>query len=107
MRLICLLSFLLWPLSCRAETFVCQVFYTPSRTIQQRTWAFEHDGAQLQKVWIDGVATHAFSLTEAGVMTSQDNERIELIFLPGAARWLSDFKGHAQGEGDCVATSEQ
>ena len=77
----------------------CEPVYLPAR----ETWAREVElvgrEGQLREVRIDGQAVYTFSVRDTTVLTSQDNERIQIDF--GARTWRSDFRGLASGEGRC------
>lgn len=77
----------------------CEPVYMPAR----ETWAREVqlvalDG-RLREVRIDGQAVYTFSVRDTTVLTSQDNERIQIDF--GERTWRSNFRGQASGQGRC------
>lgn len=49
---------------------------------------------------LDGVLVYRFALNGPVVLTSLDNERIQLDLSQPA--WRSDFRGLADGQGLCV-----
>lgn len=87
----------------RAEATVtrlrCEPVYMPAR----HTWVREVElvgrGGRLSEVRIDGQAVYTFAVSDSVVMTSQDNERIQIDIAQRT--WRSDFRGLATGEGRC------
>ncbi|OAD41363.1 hypothetical protein LPB72_13135 [Hydrogenophaga crassostreae] len=77
----------------------CEPVYLPAR----ETWAREVElvgrEGRLSQVRIDGQAVYTFSVHDTTVLTSQDNERIQIDFA--ARTWRSDFRGLASGQGRC------
>ncbi|HEY9094773.1 MAG TPA: hypothetical protein VIN35_03440, partial [Hydrogenophaga sp.] len=56
-------------------------------------------GERLSEVRIDGQRVYTFSVRGAVVLTSQDNERIQIDMAQ--RQWTSDFRGQANGQGRC------
>lgn len=81
------------------QTLVCDVSYLPSRANWVRTVTVDHDNKRLRGVAVDGVAVHSFAVSGTVILTSQDNERIQLDVAQLA--WSSDFRGLATGQGHC------
>lgn len=81
----------------------CDVVYQPTQSTWVRQVVLTHSGKRLRTVAIDGVAVYTFALSGAVVMTSLDNERIQLDLSQPA--WTSDFRGWASGRGLCVLLS--
>ena len=48
---------------------------------------------------IDGVPVYTFAIAQTVIMTSLDNERIQID--TAARTWASDFRGQATGQGRC------
>jgi hypothetical protein len=81
------------------QTLVCDVVYLPSRANWLRTVTVDYDERRLRGVAVDGVAVHSFAVSGTVILTSQDNERIQLDVDQLA--WTSDFRGLATGQGRC------
>lgn len=77
----------------------CEVVYQPERSVWARTVRLSYDERRLLAVAIDGVAVHTFTVYDTWVLTSQDNERIQID--ANTRTWTSDFRGLAQGQGRC------
>lgn len=77
----------------------CEVVYQPAREVWVRAVRFDHDGARLRQLAIDGVVVYAFGLQGGRVVTAIDNERIQIDLTQRL--WRSDFRGKAQGQGRC------
>ncbi len=77
----------------------CEVVYLPERSTWTRAVVLTHSGKRLRSVSIDGVAVYTFALAGPVVLTSLDNERIQLDLSQPA--WTSDFRGLASGQGRC------
>ena len=77
----------------------CEPVYMPARQTWAREVALVGREGRLREVRIDGQAVYTFSVRDTTVLTSQDNERIQIDF--GARTWRSDFRGLASGEGRC------
>lgn len=78
----------------------CEVVYLPTRSTWVREVKLTHAGKRLREVAIDGVAVYTFALSGPVVLTSLDNERIQLDLSQPA--WTSDFRGLAAGQGICA-----
>lgn len=78
----------------------CEVVYLPERSTWVRDVTLTHSGKRLRTVAIDGVAVYSFALSGPVVLTSLDNERIQLDLSQPA--WTSDFRGLASGQGICT-----
>ena len=81
------------------QTLVCDVSYLPSRANWVRTVTVDYDDKRLRGVAVDGVAVHSFAVSGTVILTSQDNERIQLDVAQ--LGWTSDFRGLASGQGRC------
>lgn len=77
----------------------CDVVYQPQRAVWLRTVRLSYDTRRLLAVAIDGVPVHTFSVWGTWILTSQDNERIQID--ADGRTWQSDFRGLAQGQGRC------
>lgn len=80
-------------------TLVCEAVYLPARTTWTRTVTVDYDDRRIRQVVIDGQAVYTFAIQEAVILTSQDNERIQID--TSALTWSSDFRGLATGQGRC------
>ena len=81
------------------EHFVCEAVYMPSRAVWTRKVLIEHDEKRMRAVFIDGVKVYTFQVEGSVVYTALDNERIALDL--GNQTWSSDFRGLANGRGQC------
>ena len=81
------------------QILVCDVAYLPSRANWVRTVTVDYDNKRLRGVAVDGVAVHSFAVSGTVILTSQDNERIQLDVAQ--LGWTSDFRGLASGQGRC------
>ena len=81
------------------QTLVCDVSYLPSRANWLRTVTVDYDDQRLRRVTVDGVVVHSFAVSGTVILTSQDNERIQLDVAQ--LGWTSDFRGLASGQGRC------
>ena len=82
-----------------SKTWVCDVAYMPSRANWVRTVTVAYDNKRVRQVTVDGVAVHSFAVSGTVILTSQDNERIQLDLTQPT--WRSDFRGLATGQGQC------
>ena len=80
-------------------TLLCAVFYTPARSMWRREVVIEHDAQQVLALRIDGQSPYTFAAQGQTLLTSQDNERIQIDWAQGL--WHSDFRGLAAGQGSC------
>jgi hypothetical protein len=77
----------------------CEVNYLPERSTWVREVVLVHDARALRAVRIDGVAVYTFNVAGTVVLTSLDNERIQIdVARPG---WTSNFRDLATGQGGC------
>lgn len=81
----------------------CEAVYMPARSTWVREVELVGNGGRLSEVRIDGQSVHSFSVSDTTVLTSQDNERIQINL--GERSWSSDFRGLAKGEGRCEGIS--
>jgi hypothetical protein len=95
---------LTWPAAADVKSvrMLCEAVYLPARTVWAREVELEHNGQALTAVRIDGVAVYAFSVDGTQVLTSLDNERIQID--TAGQTWHSDFRGLAQSQGRCERT---
>lgn len=99
------LTTLLWPLwagAHGAETkamLECEPVYMPARTVWLRTVDIAYDQRQIRSVSIDGQKVYSFQVYDTWILTSQDNERIQIN--TASLEWTSDFRGLAMGKGRC------
>lgn len=77
----------------------CEVVYQPARTVWARTVRLTYDERRLLAVAIDGLPVHTFTVYGTWILTSQDNERVQID--AETRTWQSDFRGQAQGQGRC------
>ena len=77
----------------------CEVVYQPARQVWVRELTLSHEDKRLTRVAIDGVPVYTFAVYEQWIMTSQDNERVQIDV--GSRTWQSDFRGLASGQGRC------
>ena len=80
-------------------TLVCEPVYLPARTTWTRTVTVAYDQRRIREVTIDGQAVYSFAIQETAILTSQDNERIQID--TAALTWSSDFRGLATAQGRC------
>lgn len=80
-------------------TLVCEPVYLPARTTWTRTVVVAYDQRRIREVTIDGQAVYSFAIQETAILTSQDNERIQID--TAALTWSSDFRGLATAQGRC------
>lgn len=79
--------------------FVCEAVYQPAHTVWVRTVDIAYDARRVTAVSVDGVPVHSFAVRGEVLLTSLDNERIQ-IDTAGPA-WTSDFRGVASAQGRC------
>jgi hypothetical protein len=79
----------------------CELVYLPQRHTWDRVLTLHHSRRRLQAVAVDGVPVHSFRLAGHTLLTSLDNERIQIDL--DAGRWQSDLRGIVEGQGACVA----
>lgn len=77
----------------------CEPVYMPARSTWVREVELVGKDGRLSEVRIDGQAVYTFAVRDTTVLTSQDNERIQIDF--GEGTWRSDFRGLASGQGRC------
>lgn len=80
-------------------TLVCEAFYLPSRAIWARTVTVAYDQRRVREVAIDGQAVYSFAIQDTLILTSLDNERIQIDVA--AQTWRSDFRSLATAQGRC------
>mgnify|MGYP006213653801 CR=1 FL=1 len=73
--------------------------YMPAQTVWPRTVAITYDQRKVKTVSIDGQKVYTFQVRDTWILTSMDNERIQIN--TAALSWTSDFRGLAKGEGRC------
>ncbi len=78
---------------------VCEAAYLPARSVWRRTVEIVYDQKRVQSVAIDGVPVYAFSVRGTLILTSMDNERIQVD--TATQTWTSDFRGLATSQGHC------
>lgn len=83
-----------------ATRLVCDVVYLPTRASWVREVVLSHSRQRLTTVAVDGVPVYSFALNGTWVLTSLDNERIQIDLSQPA--WTSDFRGLATGQGHCA-----
>ena len=77
----------------------CEAVYMPARETWVREVELVGQGGRLNEVRIDDQAVYTFAVRDTVVLTSQDNERIQIDFA--AHTWRSDFRGLASSQGRC------
>lgn len=80
-------------------TLICEAVYLPARTTWTRTVNIAYDKKRVRAVQIDGVPVYTFAIQETVILTSIDNERIQID--TAAQTWSSDFRGQATAQGRC------
>ena len=80
-------------------TLVCEAVYLPARTTWTRTVNIAYDKKRVRAVQIDGVPVYTFAIQETVILTSIDNERIQID--TATQTWSSDFRGQATAQGRC------
>lgn len=95
-----------WPVSVNANqprtgqaAMLCEAVYMPAQTVWPRTVAIEYDQRRIKAVSIDGVKVYTFAVRDTWILTSMDNERIQINTATLA--WTSDFRGLASAQGRC------
>ncbi len=78
---------------------VCEAVYLPARTIWVRRVVIAYDDHRVSEVRIDGVPVYSFAINGTVILTSLDNERIQID--TAAQTWTSDFRGLASAHGRC------
>ena len=81
-------------------TLRCEATYMPARTNWTRTVVIGIDDQRVRKVSIDGVPVYTFVIADTVILTSIDNERIQID--TATLSWTSDFRGMASGQGRCL-----
>jgi hypothetical protein len=95
-----------WPALSQADQprtgqaeMLCEAVYMPAQTVWPRTVAIEYDQRRIKAVSIDGVKVYTFNVRDTWILTSLDNERIQINTATLA--WTSDFRGLATAQGRC------
>jgi hypothetical protein len=78
---------------------LCDAVYMPAQTVWPRTVVIEYDQRRIKAVSIDGVKVYTFNVRETWILTSMDNERIQIN--TATLTWTSDFRGLALAQGRC------
>ena len=78
---------------------VCEAVYLPARTTWVRRVAIEYNEQRVKAVRIDGVTVYSFAIAGTVILTSLDNERVQID--TAAQTWTSDFRGLASAQGRC------
>lgn len=78
---------------------VCEAAYLPARTVWSRTVTIAYDQKRVRSVAIDGVPVYTFAIRGTVILTSLDNERIQID--TAEQTWTSDFRGVASAQGRC------
>ena len=101
-----LLMGVVWPARIQAAqprsgqtAMLCEAVYMPAQTVWPRTVAIEYDQRRIKAVSIDGVKVYTFNVRDTWILTSMDNERIQINTATLA--WTSDFRGLATAQGRC------
>lgn len=77
----------------------CEPVYMPAQTVWPRTVAITYDQRKVKTVSIDGQKVYTFQVRDTWILTSMDNERIQIN--TATLTWTSDFRGLATSEGRC------
>ena len=77
----------------------CEPVYMPAQTVWPRTVAITYDQRKVKAVSIDGQKVYTFQVRDTWILTSMDNERIQIN--TATLTWTSDFRGLATSEGRC------
>lgn len=77
----------------------CEAVYLPARTTWTRLVSIGYDQQRVRTVQIDGVPVYTFTVRDTVILTSTDNERIQID--TAAQTWSSDFRGAATSQGRC------
>lgn len=77
----------------------CEAVYLPARTTWTRLVSIGYDQQRVRTVQIDGVPVYTFNVRDTVILTSTDNERIQID--TAAQTWSSDFRGAATSQGRC------
>lgn len=77
----------------------CEAVYLPARTTWTRLVSIGYDQQRVRTVKIDGVPVYTFNVRDTVILTSTDNERIQID--TAAQTWSSDFRGAATSQGRC------
>ncbi|QCB47557.1 hypothetical protein [Hydrogenophaga sp. PAMC20947] len=78
---------------------VCEAAYLPARSVWKRTVEIGYDQKRVRSVVVDGVPVYSFSVSGTVILTSLDNERIQID--TATQTWTSDFRGLATSQGHC------
>lgn len=78
----------------------CEAVYLPARTTWTRLVTIGYDQQRVRTVQIDGVPVYTFNVRDTVILTSTDNERIQID--TAAQTWTSDFRGAATSQGRCL-----
>lgn len=78
---------------------LCEAVYQPARSTWSRAVDIRYDERRIREVAIDGVPVYTFAVHGTLILTSQDNERIQIDTASGS--WTSDFRGVASAQGRC------
>ncbi len=83
-------------------TLVCEAVYLPAQASWVRTVTVAYDRRRIREVAIDGQVVHSFAIQDTLILTSQDNERIQIDVA--SQTWRSDFRGLSTSQGRCERT---
>ncbi|MEW6480109.1 MAG: hypothetical protein AB1455_11730 [Pseudomonadota bacterium] len=83
----------------RQVQLVCEAVYLPARSTWTRSVDIRYDDRRIREVAIDGQPVYTFAVRGTVILTSQDNERIQIDTAGGS--WTSDFRGLASAQGRC------
>jgi hypothetical protein len=87
------------PAALDSATLLCEAVYLPARSTWSRRVDIAYDQRRVRSVQIDGVPVYTFTIAGTVILTSLDNERIQI----DTARhtWSSDFRGLSTAQGRC------
>lgn len=85
--------------SAQEVSLSCEAVYLPARTTWTRLVTIGYDQKRVRSVQIDGVPVYTFNVRETVILTSTDNERIQID--TATQTWSSDFRGAATSQGRC------
>ncbi len=83
----------------RQVQLVCEAVYLPARSTWTRSVDIRYDDRRIREVAIAGQPVYTFAVRGTVILTSQDNERIQIDTAGGS--WTSDFRGVASAQGRC------
>jgi len=86
-----------------STTLLCEAVYLPARSTWARRVDIAYDQRRVRSVQIDGVPVYTFTIAGTVILTSLDNERIQID--TARRTWSSDFRGLSTAQGRCERVS--